>query len=107
MTQLGKKSFHNSVLREAILAACEQYGIPPIVLIRAVLTRWNTVSDMLARGIELRVVLTHICDTLQFNNGSRTMRLWRFILSDEEWTVLEQCSKYLGVSDYYSDMSAF
>ncbi|KAK0439306.1 hypothetical protein EV421DRAFT_1905965 [Armillaria borealis] len=82
MTQLGKKSFHNSILYEVILAAF--------------LTQWNMVSDMLAWGIELRVVLTHICDTLQFNNSSRTMHLHWFILSDEEWTVLEQCSKYLG-----------
>ncbi len=69
MTQLGKKAFNNAILRDAILEACKNHDISPMVLIRAVVTRWNTVSDMLQRGMDLRQVLNHVCDMHKFNSG--------------------------------------
>ena len=101
MTQLGKKAFNNAILCQAILQACKDHNIAPMVLIRAVVTCWNTVSDMLQCGMDLREVLDHVCDMHKFNDTPRSMCLCRFILSEDEWTVLEQCSKYLDISGHF------
>lgn len=96
MTQLGKKAFNNAILHEAIAKACEEHNIKEAVLICTVVTCWNTVSDMLQHVIDLRKILNHVCDMMRFN-GPTLMHLCRFILSQEEWLILEQCSKYLEV----------
>ncbi|TBU55542.1 hypothetical protein BD310DRAFT_777191, partial [Dichomitus squalens] len=57
-------------------------------------TRWNTVAVVLERILELKDVLPELCDMHRFN-GDRSARLRRYILSNEEWAVLEQLYRLL------------
>ena len=67
------------------------------VLVRAVKTRWNTITLVLERALALKDILLELCDKHQFN-GPKSARLRRFILSDEEWTLFEQLYQLLDVS---------
>ncbi len=96
LTQKGKKAFHNSVLRETILEACQQHDIDELILIRAVLTCWNTIADMLERSLHLHDILMDICDQMRFNKTTG-LRLCQYMMTEEEWEVLDQCSDYLEV----------
>ena len=49
------------------------------VLIRAIRTRWNTVTMVLAHAIELKTILFDVCDKAEFNKA-QGVRLHRFIL---------------------------
>ncbi len=60
------------------------------------LTRWNTIADMLERGLHLHDILTDICDQMRFNKTTG-LRLRQYMLTEEEWEVLDQCSNYLEV----------
>ena len=51
---------------------------------------------VLERALELKPVLADLCDMHRFNQ-SDGVRLRRFILSDEEWTFLEQLYLLLDV----------
>ena len=39
------------------------------VLVRAVRTRWNTVTMVLERALELRPILFNVCDKAEFNKA--------------------------------------
>ena len=67
------------------------------VLVRAVKTRWNTVTMVLDRALEMKDILSGLCDKHEFNQP-RGARLRRFILSDDEWTLLEELHFLLKVS---------
>ena len=68
------------------------------VLVRAVKTRWNSFTVLLERALEMKDVLYGLCDMHQFNRPDRRgARLRRYILSDEEWTLLEQLYQLLDV----------
>ena len=90
------------VLRDLIGSNCElailagEADLTAEVLVRAVKTRWNTVTMVLERALTLKDVLLELCDKHQFN-GPKSARLRRFILSDEEWTVLQQLYLLLDV----------
>ena len=72
------------------------------VLVRAVDTRWNTYTHVIERGLDLKDVLTKLCDMAQFNKGTgrhgQGMHLHDLILSTEEWEFLEQLHCLLAVS---------
>lgn len=51
---------------------------------------------MLDRALVLKPVLPELCDLGQFNKRDG-VRLRRFVLEDEEWTLLEQLSPLLEV----------
>ncbi|SJL04857.1 uncharacterized protein ARMOST_08228 [Armillaria ostoyae] len=74
MTELGKKAFNNTILCHAIAEACEGRNIKEAILIHTVVTCWNTVSDMLQWGIDLREILDHVCDMMKFNKPPKSMR---------------------------------
>ena len=67
------------------------------VLVRAVRTRWNTVTMVLERALELRPILFNVCDKAEFNKA-QGVRLRRFIVEEDEWPVLEQLYTLLAVS---------
>ena len=56
---------------------------------------------VLERAIALRDILLELCDKHQFN-GAKSARLRRFILTDEEWTLLEQLYQLLDVRVFSS-----
>lgn len=60
-------------------------------------TRWNTVTTVLARALELRPVLNDLCDMHCFN-GEKSAQLRRYILTNDKWMVLEQLHALLDVS---------
>ena len=70
------------------------------VLVRAVRTRWNTVTMTLQRAKEMKDVLTELCDRAQFNTtarGARGMRLRSLILPEEEWEIIDELHRLLDV----------
>nr|GAT60693.1 predicted protein [Mycena chlorophos] len=54
-------------------------------MIRAVLTRWNTITDVITRGLELQPALDRLCLT---STGRASIR--SLLLSNEEWQVMSQ-----------------
>ncbi len=66
------------------------------VLVRAVKTRWNTVTEVLERALDMREVLRDLCDMAQFNKKTGA-RLRRYLLDDDEWDLLEQLWRLLDV----------
>ena len=68
------------------------------VLIRAVKTRWNTVTEVLARTLEMRDVLGSLCTTYELNRNKQGVTLERYKIEDNEWEVLTQLSNLLHVS---------
>ena len=68
-------------------------------LICPVRTRWNTVTCVLGRAIDLSPVLGNLCNMYQFNKDPKCgLRLQRFIIKDKEWTVLKDLHHLLDVS---------
>ena len=66
------------------------------VLIRAVKTRWNTITDVLKRAHDMRDVLNDLCSKSIFNKAGG-VRLKRFRINDHEWTILRELHYLLDV----------
>ena len=65
---------------------------------RPVRTRWNTVTCVLGRAINLSPVLEPLCDMHQFNKDpKRGLRLRRFIVTKDEWVILKDLHRLLDV----------
>lgn len=69
---------------------CEDVSIKSQKMIRCVPTRWNTVASLVMRAITLRPAL----DSLVASED----KLRKLILSEDEWTLLEQLEPLLKVS---------
>ena len=68
------------------------------VLVRAVKTRWNTVTHVLDRAIDLEDVIPALCDMNQFNKArGKGLRLRALAPKDDEWTILKQLHALLLV----------
>ena len=64
----------------------------------AVKTRWNTVTEVLERGLQMCEVLAQLCDMNAFNSTkSGGVQLRRYTINDDEWEILEQLFKLLHV----------
>ena len=50
---------------------------------RDVRTQWNSTYSMLAFAVEYKAAIDEI-------TGDRTMQLWMYELSEEEWVIAEQ-----------------
>lgn len=94
--RLSQRVWYSPQIRAELARLAGDAGINSEVLVRMVKTRWNTVATVLDRVLELRPVLADLCDMHRFN-GERSVRLRRYILSDAEWTVLEQLHRLLDV----------
>ena len=89
---------HNSpTIRHELAKVAGETDLNAKVLVRAVKTRWNTVTMVLDRALEMKDILSGLCDKHEFNQP-RGARLRRFILSDDEWTLLEELHFLLEVS---------
>lgn len=76
------------------------------VIVRPVRTRWNTVTMTIARALEMKDALDDLCDMVQFNAtraGARGLRLRRFLLTEDEWAILEDLHRLLDVSPHHSN----
>ena len=94
--KLSIKVFHSPQIREELASLSADAGLHSEVLIRTVKTRWNTVHDALERAIDMQDVLGELCDKAQFNKRSGA-RLRRFIVTDEEWQLIDQLYRLLDV----------
>lgn len=98
---LSRKVWNSPAIRGELTSLASAAELDSEVLIRAVKTRWNTVTEVLERALEMREVLGDLCDMAQFNKRSG-VRLRRFLLTDEEWEILSQLSRLLDVSLFAS-----
>ena len=96
--RLSTKVWHSPQVREELAQLAGDNDLNSETLVRAVRTRWNTVTDVLQRALEMRTVLTTLCKNPQFNKTKdRGMRLRRFLLDDEEWKVISELHSLLDV----------
>ena len=100
ITKLSQKVWHSPQIRAALSQLATEAGLNSEVLVRMVKTRWNTFTMVLARAIEMKEVLSGLCDMHQFNR-SQGARLRRYILSEEEWKLLEELYQLLDVSSRF------
>lgn len=61
-------------------------------MIRAVLTRWNTIFDVIDRGLDIQPALDRLCLT---STGRASIKL--LLLSNEEWQIMHQLHGVLKV----------
>ncbi|KAL1937047.1 hypothetical protein VTO73DRAFT_15573 [Trametes versicolor] len=87
--KLSRKVWNSPTIRAELSKLATEADLNSDVLVRCVKTRWNSVTEVLARALEMRTVLTDLCDMVQFNKA-RGARLRQYILSDEEWTAIAQ-----------------
>jgi hypothetical protein len=66
-------------------------------MIRAVVTHWNTLTEVIGRALQLRELLSHLVTLKQHNKGSRGIRLNWFKLSKQEWELLGQLHPLLDM----------
>ena len=98
--RLSTKVWHSPQIREELARLAGDAELDSETLVRAVKTRWNTVTEVLERALEMRSVLTELSDDPRFNKArDRGMRLRRFLLDDEEWTMVEQLHRLLDVHE--------
>ncbi|KAL1947002.1 hypothetical protein VTO73DRAFT_13963 [Trametes versicolor] len=87
--KLSRKVWNSPTIRAELATLAADAKLNSEVLIRSVKTRWNTVTEVLGRALKMRMVLTDLCDMVQFNKA-HGVRLRQFVLSDEEWVALQQ-----------------
>jgi hypothetical protein len=97
LTNLRKKIFNSPTLRADLKACCERVKIKPVLMIRAVSTRWNTTAELIGRAKDLRLALNLLINKEQ-HNKSCGVRLKQFQLSTQEWDLLLQLHPLLDVS---------
>jgi len=95
---LTKRAFYSPTIRKALE---DQFhiahpGQTPKGVILHIETRWNSFTDSLERGIELRPLLDAVCVAAQFNVPNRP-RLDRLKLTTAEWEHIEALLPLLKV----------
>lgn len=93
---LAKRVFHSPPLRNSLATACAKTGIKPLEMVRAVDTRWNTVSMTLSRALALKPGL-QILVAMPEHTRPKSARLQRFRLSTSEWALLAALFPMLDV----------
>ena len=101
--KLSSKVFCSPHTRSELAKLAKEAKLKCETLIRPVRTRWNTVTCVLGRAIDLSPVLDKLCDMYQFNKDpKRSLRLRHFIIKDPEWTVLKDLHRLLDVSPMFT-----
>ena len=75
---------------------CERTSVEFKLPIRAVATRWNSLTMAIERAIELRPVLERLFAMGKWDKAGKD-GLCRYCLSDEEWELLCQLDIVLKV----------
>lgn len=96
--KLGQRCAHKGPLQKALKLYCKLRNIPPLKMVKRVATRWNTMYNVVDRAIKLRKALNSLCRSPELNVGRPTKRLKRYLLSDDEWSILEAMLPVLAVS---------
>ncbi|PIL35261.1 hypothetical protein GSI_01986 [Ganoderma sinense ZZ0214-1] len=94
--KLASKVFCSPHARSELAKLAKAKNLKCETLVRPVRTRWNTVTCVLGRAIDLSPVLEPLCDMHQFNKDpKRGLRLRRFIVLENEWDVLKDLHRLL------------
>ena len=67
--KLSQKVWNSPTVRAEMANQAKAAGKKSEVLVRAVRTRWNTVTMVLERALELRSILFNVCDKAEFNKA--------------------------------------
>jgi len=97
LKNLAKRIFNSPTLHEDLQICCERSKITPKLMIRAVVTRWNTTAEVIGCALQLREALSLLVNLEQHNKGTCGVHLSRFKLSKQEWEVLSQLYPLLEV----------
>ncbi|PIL32862.1 hypothetical protein GSI_04980 [Ganoderma sinense ZZ0214-1] len=92
--KLSAKVWNNPNVRAEMSRLAKEAGLQSEVLVRPVATRWNTICAVLERALDMQEVATEVCDQAQFNKRDG-VRLRRFVLSEEEWRMLDDLYQLL------------
>jgi hypothetical protein len=93
---LANKVVNSPTIKEDLESSCHEAQITVRLMIRDVSTRWNSTAELVQRALELKDALK-ILVVKAAHNKPRGVRLARFTLSEEEWTLLKQLSPLLEV----------
>lgn len=103
---MGRKIFNKEALQEELAVLCAVKKIKVVKMIRAVVTRWNTHGEVIARALELRPALDAICKAHEKEKGKS---IAPYLLTPNEWLFLQQLtdvcrvSHNVSYSPYYTD----
>lgn len=96
--------WNNPTIRAELASLAAAASLNSETLICCVKTRWNTVTEVIGRALQMRPVLADLCDMVQFNKP-RGARLRQYILNDDEWTVLQQLHNLLDVRPRFPQLT--
>lgn len=68
-------------------------------MIRAILTRWNSLAQAILRALELRAAIDNLLSLSKYGKGKNNLR--RFKITMAEWQLLEQLSRILQVRNHW------
>ena len=88
---LLKKVQNSGRYRDALKEKCTQRNIPPLTLIKVILTRWNSHAMCLLQLLELQKPVDDLCVDRQF-------KLHCFMFTACKWDIVEQLEHILEVS---------
>lgn len=91
--------FRNSeLLQDELARACQEKKTPVKKMIRPVDTRWNTMSEVIDRALELRPALDFL---LGQTKHKMKKKLTHLRLSPDEWELLEELKPMLRVCSLF------
>jgi hypothetical protein len=87
---LSKQVLKNGKNRDAFLEKCRSEGCNELLLVKVVVTRWNSHAECLLRMLHLQPVVDRIC-------ADRHLKLQKYMLAADEWEILEKLETILKV----------
>jgi hypothetical protein len=94
LTKLAYRINNSPGLVEEIEKLRKAVKLKPLRMIKPVETRWDSMSHMISRAIQLKPIIEDVCSkqSIASQFGTRLLKLKR-----EEWRILEELSPLLGV----------
>ncbi|KAF7296800.1 Dimer-Tnp-hAT domain-containing protein [Mycena indigotica] len=88
LNRLGHRIFNSERLRQQLTEIAVSLKLDNAEkkrMIRAILTRWNTIYDVITRGLELQPALDRLCTTSTGRSSIKSL-----LLSNDEWQLMSQ-----------------
>jgi hypothetical protein len=87
---LVRKMRRSTKLRQIMKLKCEERGLPDLVPVIDVATRWNSTHDMLVRAVKLKDAFRDTFYSFMDNS------LIKLLLTDEDWILIQKLIKVLS-----------
>ena len=94
--QALSKVWNNPNIRAEMSYLAKKAGLQSEVLVCPVVTCLNTMCAVLEHMLDMQDMVTEVCDQVQFN-WQDSVCLHHFILTEEEWTMLDDLYRLLDV----------